>query len=50
MATGLRGGAGLNLSPIAAAFALLAISPAAARPGTIKTETYACTSWGAAHE
>jgi hypothetical protein len=49
MTTG-SGSAGLKLNLLVTTFALLAMPPAAARPGTIKTETYACTSWGAAHE
>ena len=49
MTTGLRGATGLKFSSLSAAFALLATTPAAARPGAIKAETYACTSWGAAH-
>ena len=32
------------------ALAILFATPAESRPGVIKAETYACTSWGAAHE
>jgi hypothetical protein len=32
------------------ALAILFAAPAESRPGVIKAETYACTSWGAAHE
>src|SRR5215469_11612518 len=35
---------------LAGALAMLLTTPAQSRPGMIKAETYACTSWGAAHE
>jgi hypothetical protein len=34
----------------AIAAAICTLTPAAARPGVIRAETYACTSWGAAHQ
>lgn len=40
----------LKTSVLAAALAIVALTPAAARPGVISAETYACTSWGAAHQ
>jgi len=40
----------LKFGALAAALAILLTTPAESRPGQIKTETYACTSWGAAHE
>jgi len=39
-----------KITGLAAAVAILAAMPAAARPGVVRTETYACTSWAAAHE
>jgi hypothetical protein len=50
MTTALRSVAGMKAGSIIAAFTILAATQAAARPGTIKAETYACTSWAAAHE
>ncbi len=35
---------------LAAALAIGALAPANARPGVIRVETYACVSWGAAHQ
>jgi hypothetical protein len=35
---------------LAAALAVVALTSAQARPGVISAETYACTSWGAAHQ
>jgi hypothetical protein len=40
----------LKFGAFAAALAFLFPTPAQSRPGMIKAETYACTSWGAAHE
>ena len=40
----------LKISLLVFVLALLAITPADARPGVIRVETYACTSWGAAHQ
>ena len=40
----------LKFGSLAAALAILFAAPAQSRPGVIKAETYACTSWGAAHE
>jgi len=40
----------LTCGLLAAALAVLYAAPAESRPGTIKAETFACTSWGAAHE
>jgi len=40
----------LKFGSIAVALATLFTTPAESRPGLIKAETYACTSWGAAHE
>jgi hypothetical protein len=37
------------VSPVVA-LAILFTTPAQSRSGLIKAETYACTSWGAAHE
>ena len=42
--------AALKIGMLAVVLALPAATPAHARPGVIKAETYACTSWGAAHE
>jgi hypothetical protein len=39
-----------KFSSLATALAILFTTPAESRPGLIKAETYACTSWGAAHE
>ena len=50
MTAGSGSAAGLKVSLLAAAFAMLATMPATARSGTIRAETYACTSWAAAHE
>ncbi len=35
---------------LVAALAICALTPADARPGVISVETYACVSWGAAHQ
>ena len=40
----------LGFGLLAAAFAILLTTPAECRSGVIIAETYACTSWGAAHE
>ena len=40
----------LKTGALAVVVAIGALTPADARPGVIKVETYACTSWGAAHE
>jgi hypothetical protein len=40
----------LNCGALATALAILFTTPAESRPGVVKAETYACTSWGAAHE
>jgi hypothetical protein len=40
----------LKAGVLAIALAICTLTPAAARPGVIKVETYACTGWGAAHE
>jgi hypothetical protein len=40
----------LKFGSLAAALAILFTTPAESRSGVIKAETYACTSWGAAHE
>ena len=40
----------LKFGLFAAALAILLAAPAEGRSGMIKAETYACTSWGAAHE
>jgi hypothetical protein len=40
----------LKTGVLAVALAIRTVTPADARPGVIKVETYACTSWGAAHE
>jgi hypothetical protein len=39
----------LKFGLLAAALAIGALASADARPGVISAETYACTSWGAAH-
>ena len=40
----------LKSGVLAVALAICALVPADARPGVISAETYACTSWAAAHE
>jgi hypothetical protein len=40
----------LKTGVLAAALATGTLAPADARPGVIRAETYACTSWGAAHQ
>jgi hypothetical protein len=40
----------LKSGVLAVALAICSLTPADARPGVIKVETYACTGWGAAHE
>ena len=40
----------LKTGVLAVALAIRTLTPADARPGVIRVETYACTSWGAAHE
>ena len=40
----------LKFGSLAAALAILSTTPAQGRSGVIKAETYACISWGAAHE
>ena len=40
----------LKTGVLAAALAICTLTSAAARSGVISAETYACTSWGAAHE
>lgn len=40
----------VNAVVLAAVIAVGAVAPAAARPGVISAETYACISWAAAHE
>lgn len=40
----------LKTGVLALALAIGALTPADARPGVISVETYACTSWGAAHQ
>jgi hypothetical protein len=39
----------LKFGSLAAALAILFTTPAESRSGVITIETYACTSWGAAH-
>ena len=41
---------GTPVWPLAAALAILFTTPVQSRPGMIKDDTYACTSWGAAHQ
>jgi hypothetical protein len=40
----------LKISVVVIVLAIPATAPADARPGVIRVETYACTSWGAAHQ
>jgi hypothetical protein len=40
----------LKIGVLVVVLAIRTTTPADARPGVIKAETYACTSWGAAHE
>ena len=40
----------LKTGVLAAALAIGTLAPAAARPGVISVETYACISWGDAHQ
>ena len=40
----------LKTGLLAALIAIGALASANARPGVISVETYACTSWGAAHQ
>ena len=40
----------LKIGMLAVVPAIHTATPADARPGVIRAETYACTSWGAAHE
>jgi hypothetical protein len=40
----------MNSGALAVIIAIRATTAADARPGVIRAETYACTSWGAAHE
>jgi hypothetical protein len=40
----------LKTGVLAIAIAICTSAPADARPGVIRAETYACTSWGAAHQ
>jgi hypothetical protein len=40
----------LKIGVLAVVLAIRTTTSADARPGVIKAETYACTSWGAAHE
>ena len=40
----------LKTGALVIVLAIRMASPAEARPGMIKAETYACTGWGAAHE
>jgi hypothetical protein len=40
----------LKISVLVVVLAIRATTPAEARPGVIRVETYACTSWGAAHQ
>jgi hypothetical protein len=40
----------LKIGGLAVAFATCTVMLANARPGLISAETYACTSWAAAHE
>ena len=40
----------LKIGVLVVVLAIRATTPADARPGVIRAETYACTSWGAAHE
>ena len=40
----------LKTSLLAAVLAMCALTPAEARPGVISVETYACISWGDAHQ
>lgn len=40
----------LKTGVLAAALAICTLAPVDARPGVIRAETYACTSWGAAHQ
>ena len=40
----------LKAGMLVVAFAIGPLTPADARSGVISAETYACTSWGAAHE
>ncbi len=42
--------ANVKLGLLAATIAILFTVPAESRPAVIKAETYACTSWDAAHE
>ncbi len=42
--------ANLKFGILAATLAILFTTSAESRSGVIKAETYACTSWGAAHE
>ena len=39
----------LKIGVLVVVLAIRTTTPADARPGVIKVETYACTSWGAAH-
>jgi hypothetical protein len=39
-----------KIGVLVVAIAIRTTTPADARPGVISAETYACTSWGAAHE
>jgi hypothetical protein len=40
----------LKFGSLVAALAILFTTPAESRSGVIKAETYACTSWAAAHQ
>ena len=40
----------LNISVLVVVLAIRTTTPADAWPGVIRAETYACTSWAAAHE
>lgn len=40
----------LKFGALAAALAMLFTTPAECRSGVVISDTYACTSWGAAHE
>lgn len=40
----------VNTGMLVVALVISATTTADARPGVIRAETYACTSWGAAHE
>ena len=42
--------ASMKIGVLAVVLAIRMTTAADARPGVIKAETYACTSWGAAHE